>query len=192
MSNLLHRPIRKVALVLGIVLATARVAPAQALEAGQRGTEIAPFAQFTIITPDWGPVDNRGYTVGADYTRFIRSIVQPSIEIRMTAANGSTVGEKTYSGGLKLQTRIRGVRPYVTILAGKGFITFTQPINNYLGDNSLIYTLGGGAAFAAGRHMDLRLDFTHQNWNIGPQTLTPITLGAGLAYRIPFHNGRTE
>jgi hypothetical protein len=188
----LANPIRKVALVLGIVLATARVAPAQALEAGQRGTEIAPFAQFTVTAPDWGPDKNRGYTIGVDYTRFIRSIVQPSIEIRMTAANGSTVDEKTYSGGLKLQATIHRVRPYFTLLAGKGFITFNQPINNYLGDNSLIYTLGGGAAFAAGQHMDLRLDFTHQNWNIGPQTLTPITLGVGLAYRIPFHSGRTE
>jgi hypothetical protein len=192
LSNLLHRPILKAALVLGTLLATARFAPAQALEAGQRGAEIAPFAQYTIVTPDWGETHDLGYTVGVDYTRFIRSILQPSLELRMTSANGATVDEKTYSGGLKLQTTIHGIRPYMTVLAGQGFITFNQPINNYLGDNSFIFSVGAGALFSAGHHVDLRLDFTHQNWNIDPQTLTPVTFGVGIAYRIPFHNGRTE
>jgi hypothetical protein len=192
LSNLLHRPNLKAALVLGMLLAIARVVPAQAVEAGERGAEIAPFAQYAIVSPDWGGTHDLGYTVGVDYTRFIRSILQPSLELRMTRANGATVNEQTYSGGLKLQTTFHGIRPYMTVLAGKGFIVFDQPINNYTSDNSFIFSIGAGALLPVGHHMDLRLDFTHQNWNIDPQTLTPVTLGVGIAYRIPFHNGRTE
>ncbi len=192
LPNPFNHSILQVALVLGTVFASARIAPAQALEAGQRGAEVAPFGQYTMLSPDWGSQHNFGFTVGIDYTRFIRSILQPSLEARMTSANGPTVGEKTYTGGLKLQTRIHGVRPYVTLLAGTGFITFTHPNGNYLGDSSVIYSAGGGALFSAGRHLDLRLDYTYQFWNIGPQTLTPTTIGIGVAYRIPFHNGRSE
>jgi hypothetical protein len=193
LSNLLYRPMLKAALVLGMLLAIARVAPAQALEAGERGAEIAPFAQYTMVTPDWGDDHDFGYTVGVDYTRFIRSILQPSLELRMTRATGSTVGEKTYTGGLKLQTTIHRIRPYITLLAGKGFITFDHPVYpNYLGDDSFIFSVGAGALLPVGHHVDLRLDFTHQNWNIGPQTLTPVNLGVGIAYRIPFHKGRSD
>jgi len=192
LSNLLHRPILKAALVLGMLLSIARAAPAQALDAGERGTEIAPFAQYTVVAPDWGEDHDFGYTVGVDYTRFIRSILQPSLELRMSSVTGPTVGEKTYSGGLKLQTTIHGIRPYMTLLAGKGFITFDNPINNYISDSSFIVSAGCGVLFSAGHNVDLRLDFTHQNWNLDPQTLTPVTLGVGIAYRIPFHNGRTE
>jgi hypothetical protein len=192
MRKLMHCSICKTAFLLATLMATARIASAQAVVTGQRGAEIAPFAQTTLLDPDWGPTHNVGYTVGVDYTRFIRSIVQPSLELRMTNANGATVGEHTYTGGLKLQTAIHGIHPYATILAGKGFIDFTHPINGYISDDSFIYSLGAGAEFTIRSQWALRLDFTHQQWNIGPQTLTPVTLGVGIAYRIPFHNGREE
>jgi hypothetical protein len=192
LPNLFHASIPKVAIILGILIATARVAPAQALETADRGSEITPFAQYTVLSPDWGGTKNIGYTVGLDYTRFIRSIVQPSLELRASDAGGSTVGEHSFIGGLKLQTTIHRIRPYATFLAGKGFITFDQPINGYISDNSFIVSLGAGAIFTIHSQLDLRLDFTHQQWNIDPQTLTPATLGIGIAYRIPFHNGRVE
>jgi hypothetical protein len=159
----------------------------------QRGAEIAPFAQTTLIQPDWGSTNNLGYTVGLDYTRFIRSIVQPSLELRMTAANGSTVGEHSYTGGLKLHTPgLRAIHPYITVLGGKGFITFTHPINGYISDDSFISSLGAGADVTVHSQWDLYLDFTHQWWNLDPQTLTPVTLGVGIAYRIPFHSVREQ
>jgi Outer membrane protein beta-barrel domain len=192
LPNLFHSSIRKTAIILGVLIATSRIAPAQAIESAQRGAEIAPFAQYTLLSPDWGPTNDVGYTFGVDYTHFIRSIVQPSLEIRMTSASGITVNEHSYTGGLKLQTSIHGIRPYFTILAGKGFIDFNNPVNGYISDNSLIYALGGGATFAIQSHLDLRVDFSHQQWNIDPQTLTPTALGVGLAYRIPFRNGRSE
>lgn len=192
MSNLSHCSIWKVACLCVVLLTSARLAPAQAMEAAQRGGEFAPFVQTTLLSPDWGPTSNVGYTIGVDYTRFIRSIVQPSLEVRMTSANGSTVGERSYIGGLKLQTTIHGIHPYFTLLGGEGRITFTNPTNSYVGDNTFIYSLGGGAIIPIHSQLDLRLDFTHQQWNIDPQTLTPVTLSVGVAYRLPFHNGRVQ
>jgi hypothetical protein len=119
LPNLFQSSIWKTAVLLGILIASSRIAPAQALESGQRGTEIAPFAQYTLLSPDWGPTRDVGFAGGVDYTRFIRSI----------------------------------------------------PVRS---------------------HIDLRVDFSRQQWNIDPQTLTPTTLGVGIAYRIPFHNGREE
>jgi Outer membrane protein beta-barrel domain len=192
MRSTLSSSISKSAFFIAVLVATVRFAPAQALVSAQRGAEIVPFAQTISLNPDWGPTANVGYTVGIDYTRFIRSIVQPSLEIRMTSANGETVSERSYIGGLKLQTTIHGIRPYGTFLAGRGNIFFTDPIAGYLSDNSFIYSLGGGADFTIHSQWDLRVDFTHQQWNIDPQTLTPTTLGIGVAYRIPFHNGRVQ
>lgn len=193
LPNLLHNPIAKAALVLGSLLATARVAPAQAAEAGGRGAEIKPFAQYSIVSPDWAGAHDFGYTFGVDYTRFTSSFLQPSLEFRTTSATGPTVNEKTYSGGFRLQTTIHGIRPYMTVLGGKGTIYFNHPVYaNYLSDTSFVLSLGGGALFYAGHNIDLNIDFSHQNWNIEPQTLTPITMGVGIAYRIPFHTRRTE
>jgi hypothetical protein len=192
LPNLFHSSVRKTAIILGILVATSRIAPAQAVESGQRGAEIAPFAQYTLLTPDWGPTNNVGFAAGVDYTRFIRSIVQPSLELRVTNATGSTVSEHTYSGGLKLQTTIHRIHPYFTILGGKGFIDFTHPINGYISDSSFVFAYGGGAILPVRSNIDVRLDFSRQQWNIDPQTLTPTAFGVGIAYRIPFHNGRTE
>ena len=76
MRNLLHRSI----VILGLLLATTQIASAQAIVSAERGAEISAFGQATYISPDWGQKDNLGYTLGVDYTRFIRSIVQPSLE----------------------------------------------------------------------------------------------------------------
>jgi len=192
LSNLSHGSSWKAVCLFAALLASSRIAPAQALVTAQRGAEIAPFVQTTLLHPDWGPTSNLGYTVGVDYTRFIRSIVQPSLEVRMTSANGNTVGERTYIGGLKLQTTIHGIRPYATVLGGEGQITFTHPVGNYLNDSTFVYSLGGGVAFTLHSQLDLRLDFTDQQWNLQPGTLTPMTFGVGIAYRLPFHNGRVR
>jgi opacity protein-like surface antigen len=169
------------------------VVSAQAIVTAQRGVGITPFAQVTLIRPDWGQTNNLGYTAGIDYTRFIRSsIVQPSLELRYTRANGVTVNERTYTAGIKLQTTIHGIHPYATFLAGHGNIDFKHPHGNYNGDNSIIYSLGGGAEYNVTPQWKLRLDFTSQHWSIVPQTLTPMTFAVGIAYGVPFHNRRVR
>jgi hypothetical protein len=193
MRNPLEPYIRKSALLLGILLATTSIASAQALATAGRGAEIAPFAQATLVRPDWGPGHNFGYTAGVDYTRFIRSVVQPSIEFRVTTANGTTVNERTYSGGLKLQTTVHRVHPYATVLVGYGTIAFNYKNHGYQGDNSVIYSLGGGADFDVTSLLKLRFDFTDQNWNLGTNaSLTPMTFGVGFSYSLPFHTGRVR
>lgn len=193
MRKLLPCPIWKTALLLGILLAATRVVPAQALLTAQRGTEIAPFAQFTLVNPDWGQTNNFGYTAGIDYTRFIHSaILQPALEFRYTRANGTTVNERSYAGGLKLQTSVHGIRPYATFLVGHANIDFNYANNGYNGDNSLIYVFGGGAEFNATPQWKLRLDLASQHWNTGTETLTPLTMGVGIAYSLPSHNRRVQ
>jgi len=192
MRNLLNHRITKFALLLGVSLAATAVASAQAIVTAQRGAEITPFAQTTMIRPDWGEPNNLGYTFGVDYTRFIHSIVQPSLELRFSSANGSVVSEHSFTGGLKLETSIYGIHPYATFLAGNGGITFTHPIGYYYGDNSFVYSLGGGAEFKVHSSLKLRLDFTQQHWNLDPYILTPMTFGVGLAYSLPFHRGPME
>lgn len=192
MRNLLNPHIRKSALLLGVLLATTGIASAQALITAGRGAEFAPFAQTTLVRPDWGPSNNIGYTLGIDYTRFIRSIVQPSLEVRMTSANGTTVNERSYTGGLKLQTSIHRVHPYATVLAGYGTIHLNYNDGTYTGDNGIVYSLGGGADFNVTSQWKLRFDFTHQQWNLGNAPLSPMTLGVGVSYSLPFHTGRVR
>lgn len=191
MRNRAHKFIGKSAALLGIMLATAPVLTAQALVAGERGVEIAPFAQYALLNPDWGQTNNFGYTAGLDYTRFIRSsFIQPSLEFRYTRANGQTVNERSYTGGFKLQTTVHNIYPYATILVGHGNIDFNYPNGGYQGDNALIYAFGGGAEFNVTQCWKLRLDFSSQHWNLGNYPLTPFTLGVGIAYRLPISNHR--
>jgi hypothetical protein len=192
MRTLLHRTTLKSALLLSGFFAAATAAQAQAMVSAQRGAEIAPFVQTTLINPDWGQTNNLGYTAGIDYTRFIRSIVQPSLEFRMTSANGTSVNERTYAGGLKLQTTVHNTRPYLVLLVGYGDVTFTYPGHVFPGDNSIIYTIGGGADVNVTSRWKLRVDVTQQHWNLDPNTLTPITAGVGVSYSLPFHTGQVR
>jgi hypothetical protein len=180
-------------LSLSFLLGFAAIAPpasAQAKLAADRSDEIAPFAELTDVNPDWGPTDNIGYTVGLDYTHFIRSIIRPSLEIRITSANGSSVNERVYSGGLKLATSIRGIQPYAIFLLGHGNIDFVHPDGAYRGDNSIVSSLGAGVDLGITEAIRLRLEFTHQHWNFDPNTLTPVTLSVGISYALPFRRGR--
>jgi hypothetical protein len=189
MRNLLNHWTSKFAVSLGIAFAATGIASAQASVTAQRGAEISPFVQTTLLRPDWGQTNNIGYTVGVDYTRFIRSIVQPSLELRMSSASGKTVNEKSYLGGFKLATTIHGVQPYATLLAGTGSIRFNYPVAGYNTDTSFVYSIGGGAEFHVLPAWKVRADFAQQHWDLDPTILTPITMSVGISYSIPFHGG---
>lgn len=163
---------------------------AQAIPTMQRGAEFAPFVQTTIVNPDWAQTRNIGFTAGFDYTRFIPSIVQPSLEFRATRANGHTVNESTYLGGIKLLTTIHNIHPYAVVLAGKGIISFNYYNGGLKGDDSAVYAYGGGAEFYVRPAWKLRAEYTQQHWNLDPNTLTPSALGFGVAYSVPFRNRR--
>jgi hypothetical protein len=189
MRNLLNHWTTKSALYLGISLAATGIASAQASVTAQRGAEIAPFVQTTMLRPDWGQTNNIGFSAGVDYTRFIRSIVQPSLELRFTNASGKNVGEHTFTGGLKLATTIYGIHPYAVLLAGTGGIKFMNPIDTYGSDTSFVYAAGGGAEFYVRPQWKVRADFIDQHWDLDPQILTPMAFSVGVSYSVPFHGG---
>jgi opacity protein-like surface antigen len=187
LSSVYHRMLAVTLLVAGATIAVG----AQAIPTVQRGAEFAPFVQTTIVNPDWGQTKNIGFTAGFDYTRFIPSIVQPSLEFRATRATGRTVNESTYLGGIKLQTTIRNIHPYAVVLAGKGIIGFNYFYNGGIkGDDSLVYAYGGGAEFNVRRSWKIRAEYTQQHWDFDPNTLSPSNFGFGLAYSVPFGNRR--
>ena len=130
----------KTVILLAASLAVPAAASAQAAVTAQRGAEIAPFVQASIITPDWGPQHNIGYTVGIDYTRLISGIIQPSLELRYISANGLTVDEHSITGGFKIATSVRNIHPYATLLAGTGGILFVHPVPGYPSDTAYIYS----------------------------------------------------
>jgi opacity protein-like surface antigen len=189
MRNPLNHWKSNLAMTLGLLVAAPAVVSAQAIVTAQRGAEIAPFVQTTILNPDYGHPENVGYTVGVDYTRFLRSIVQPSLEVRYVSANGATVDEHSITGGLKLGVTVHGIHPYATLLAGTGGITFVHPSPGYPSDTAAIYSIGAGADFNVLPNWKLRADFLHQNWNLDPNSLTPMVLSVGVSYSIPFRGG---
>ena len=179
-------------LFLGLSLALAPAARAQALIVAGRSTAVTPFGEMSVVSPDWGQTHNLGYTVGVDYTHFIHLPVQPSFEARATTANGTTVNERTYLGGFQLQTEVRRIYPYVTFLGGYAGIHYNYFNGGYTGDHALIYSLGGGADIPFARSLRARIDFTRQFWNIAPQTLNPVALSVGIAYTLPGRGGRAR
>jgi hypothetical protein len=179
-------------MLFGAVLGFAPVAGAQATITAGRQNAITPFAQATLLRPDWGPNSNIGYTVGLDYTHFIHSRVRPSFELRTTYANGIVVNEHSYLGGFQLQVPFHGIYPYVTFLGGYGGIHYNYYNGGYTGDHSYIYSLGGGADIPLARSFRLRLDYARESWNIAPQTINPVHISAGIAYTLGSSSGKVR
>lgn len=186
MRNLLSHWTTKSALFLGISLVASGIASGQAVVTADRGAAIIPFATSTFVRPDWGQPNNIGFTAGVDYTRFTGTLIQPSLELRMTHASGKQVGENSYLTGFKVETTIGRIHPYATLLAGMGYISFKTEAG-YPSDSSFIYSMGGGAEFNVTPSWKVRADFTEQHWNLDPQILNPMAFGVGVSYSIPFH-----
>ena len=72
-------------------------------------------------------------------------------------------------------------------LVGPGNIHFNFNNNGYLGDNSIVYSYGGGVDIDLVRHFQAKIDFQGQHWKTGNAiTLTPSILLLGITYHIPF------
>jgi len=190
MTNLLHRSIRNAALLSGIVLGAVHAAAGQAVATGGRGAELSPFAFATVVAPDYGQPHNVGYTLGIDYTHFIRFILQPSVEVRFARASGQQINENSFGGGLKFHTNIGRVRPYAAALIGQGNLTFHHMGVNTKIDKSTAFWYGGGAEYEVNSQWRIRGEFMQQYWDLAPGSITPSTFSVGFAYTIPFRHGR--
>jgi hypothetical protein len=169
----------------------------QARTAARRSAEITAFGQVTYRQPDWGADKNWGATAGTALTPFIPLWIEPSLELRVGSASGDVVKERTFSGGLKLAAKVGRLQPYFVAEEGVGWIYFVHPGLNsegkpYTRDSSRIHVLGGGVEIQTARLWQIRLDFSQEYWNLKPPPIQPMTFSVGVAYRIPFKDGRIK
>ena len=167
---------------------------AQALPVRTKGADISVFGTYTRLWPDYGPQKNNGATFGAFYTRYLRWF-SPGVEFRVKIADGETVDEKTYGGGVRVEKPIGRFRPYADFLISAGTINYhfrAPPIKPngqpYLSDSSVVYTYGGGLDYDLTKSFSARAEFQGENWSMGgytPITLTPKMWSFGLVYRLP-------
>jgi hypothetical protein len=188
------------ATILGALLVTsAGTLRAQSIPTAQKTGEISAFALYTRLTPDYGPTNNNGLIFGADYTRFTRWWVNPAIEFRAKIATGSTVDEKSFGGGLRVEKRVHDkFHPYADFMVSGGFINynFKPPptlINGqpYTSDSTIVYSYGGGLDYDLTRTFAFRGDFQAERWYLDRNPaaavhLTPTGWSLGVVYRVPF------
>ncbi len=158
---------------------------AQARSTASRDADISVFAGVQIANPAYGSNHDSGAAFGLDYTRFLRIPVQPSLELRANLNSNSFVGEHSYLVGLRAAHAFGRAVPYVDFLVGPGNIHFPQNVY-YTGDNSVVYSYGGGLDLGVTRSFDLKLDIQGQQWNTGEAKFTPTLGTVGVVYHIPF------
>ena len=170
----------------------------------KRTSEISAFALYSRVHPDYGPSDNNGFTVGANYTLLNRWWINPSIEFRAKVANGSTADEKTFGGGIRGVKKIGRFSPYGDFLISYGSINLhlqNPPVlpdgSPYKSDTSIVYSYGGGLDYRAFGPFSVRGDFQYEKWYMDkltnpykPLHLSPYNWSMGVVYTIPFRRGR--
>lgn len=167
-------------------------AGAQAALTASKSMDISTFAGYSNTSPDYySSPRNSGVTFGANVTRYFHFPVDPSLEARVNIADGSTVNERSYLFGLRGEVQafhaFPRMHPYADFLVGPGNIHFKFNTNGYLGDNSTVYSYGGGADIDLVRNFQAKVDYQRQHWNTGEIAFTPGALTFGITYRFPFH-----
>jgi len=167
---------------------------AQANPAASKTADISVFGTYSRVSPDYGPQTNNGYTFGANYTRYMHWFVNPSLEFRAKIAPGTTVDEKTFGGGIRVERQFKKFHPYADFLISAGTIDFQFPNIDvrgklYKSDDSIVYSTGGGLDYDITSQWAAKADYQFEHWSLGTnQTLTPGVLSFGVVYRIPFHS----
>jgi opacity protein-like surface antigen len=177
------------------LLAAATFAPAavaQAVNTASKTMDISIFGGYDYLKPDYGPSHNNGVTVGANFTRYFRFPIKPSLETRFSFNNGSTVNENTYLAGVRGQMEFGRFHPYADFLLGDGTIHYNFVVNlgnptAYRNDNSLVKSPGVGIDVDLLRNFQVKADYQYQFWYLGKNdSLSPSAITVGVAYRIPF------
>src|SRR5271154_6230489 len=119
---------------------------AQATAARSREAELTGFIAYSRVSPDYGVPGNNGITLGGNYTKYLK-FVSPGLEVRFKDAPGSSVGERTFGGGIRVEHQWSYFHPYADFLISTGSISFAQ--KDYQGANgtgsngSVVYSYGG-------------------------------------------------
>lgn len=187
-----------VVIVSLFALAIPKTLTAQANPAGVKKADLSAFGLYSKLTPDYGPQKNNGITFGIDYTRYTRWWVNPSIEFRAKIAHGTTVDEKSWGGGIRVEKPINHWHPYADFLLSAGTINYhlqTPAIlpngKPYIDDATITKSFGGGLDYDLTPRFALRGDMQFEKWHLDKYTpiyLTPYAWSAGVVYRIPFRS----
>jgi hypothetical protein len=164
---------------------------AQATPTATAPLDASFFAAFTRTAPDYGSATNNGVAFGFDFTHYFKFPVVPSLEARANLANGSIVSERSYLFGLRADPKLHGrFHPYGDFLIGPGNLHYAQPpAPGYVGDNSIVKSIGGGVDFDVLSHFQVKADVQYQFWNFGSNyTLTPTTYMIGINYHLRSRN----
>jgi opacity protein-like surface antigen len=115
--------------------------------------------------------------------------VDTAAEARITTSTGPAIRENTYLFGLHVEHKFfHYLHPYATGLAGPGTLhfNFTNP-NGYQGDNSIVYSYGGGLDIDFTPTIRLKADYRSEYWTIARyQSFTPSVITVGVTYHLPF------
>ena len=158
---------------------------AQASTAASKAAAVSVFAGLDVSDPAYGPNRDTGVSLGANYTRYLRFPVQPSVEVRANFSNGTYANERSYLFGVRALVPVGRFEPYVDFLLGPGTIHFPRNVG-YTGDNSTVYNYGGGIDVPLSSRFALKLDLQAQHWNTGEFRFTPVLGTVGISYHIPF------
>ncbi len=165
---------------------------AQGLPTASKEAAISFFGTYSRVSTDRSSQKDNGLTVGFAYTRYFNRFVTPSLEVRCKIANGATVGEKTFGGGIRVEHRFKNFYPYANFFGSYGKITFINPITSvpgprYYYDDSTVYSAGAGLDYDITSNWAARVDYQFEHWHTGlHNTFTPQIFSIGILYRIPF------
>jgi hypothetical protein len=186
---------------LSLLAASIPALHAQAVPASQRKAEVSAFALYSRVTPDYGPTNNNGMTVGFDYTRLTNWWVKPSLELRAKFANGTTADEKTFGGGIRAVKPMGKFSPYADFMLSYGSINLhlqNPPLladgTPYTSDTSIVYSYGGGLDYPLFGNFAARGDFQYEKWYLDKYTpadyhplhLSPYSVNFGVVYRFGY------
>ena len=133
---------------------------------------------FLGITGDYTGLNgsrNLGLSAGIDIGFHPFFGLLPAVEVRgiYPLDSGVVAGERSIQGGLRVQKRLRGIRPYADVLFGRGQLNYQNggyavPAQNfsYLLSTSNVFSAGVGVEINVNEHFALLLDGQAQHWNL--------------------------
>lgn len=162
---------------LGCVLLGMAVLPASGQSVSTASRPIVPSA-FAGITGDYTGLyggRNLGITAGLNLGFHPIFGLLPAIQVRGTYPidNGSIVGQEHVEGGLRVEKRYRGFRPYADFLFGRGEMNYQNgglavPLQayRYVQTTSNIISPGVGFEADVTPHVAVMVDGQFQIWQV--------------------------
>jgi hypothetical protein len=176
-------------LLLTFVAVLTPVARAQARTAARLNDRLEVFGMGTYYQPEYLSTSNRagGITGGVSFDRKVFRF-RPGVQIRGSYTNYDFMSQKLISVGPQLLFDWGRIHPYGDFLYGYGTASFNHPAPDYRGNNSTVWSYGGGIDFDLAKYWALRLDYQQQRWDFARQPFQPNAFNAGVRYVVHFRS----